>query len=126
VNSVDIYGEPIQLNYRGQPAFKTKVGCLATLATFGLMFGFGYSKVAQLINKTNPSITQTSITLDLLNSDVEPNLKDNKFEISIALVPDPFDNGTGLKSLLPLDYISRDFNVSDLMNMTASVEKKSV
>lgn len=57
VNAVDIYGEPILMNYRGQQTYKTKIGCLATLATFGLMFGFGYSKIAQLVNRTNPSIT---------------------------------------------------------------------
>ncbi len=57
VNAVDIYGEPIQLNYRGQAAYKTRVGFVATLVTLGLMAGFGYSKTAQLINKTNPSIT---------------------------------------------------------------------
>lgn len=57
VNSVDIYGEPIQLNYRGESTYKTKIGFIATLATIGLMAGFGYSKVAQLVNRTNPSIT---------------------------------------------------------------------
>ena len=66
VNAVDIYGEPIHLNYRGQSTYNTKVGFMATLATVGLMAGFGYSKAAQLINKTNPTIAQTQLTNNLL------------------------------------------------------------
>ena len=67
VNSVDIYGEPVQLNYRGQSTYKTKIGSLATLATVGLMLAFTYSKAVQLITRSNPSITQTKATLDLIN-----------------------------------------------------------
>ena len=81
VNSVDIYGEPIQLNYRGESTYKTKIGFIATLATFGLMAGFGYSKAAQLVNRSNPSITQTQKTYNLLAQELKPNLRDNKFEI---------------------------------------------
>ncbi len=92
VNSFDVYGEPVQLNYRGQFAYKTKIGSLATLATYGLMLAFTYSKVDQLINRLNPSITKPTATLDLINDSANTNLKDNKFELAIGLVFDPEKN----------------------------------
>ena len=40
VNTFDIYGEPIGVNYRGQSSYKTKVGTLMSLLTIGLGLAF--------------------------------------------------------------------------------------
>jgi hypothetical protein len=103
VNRVDIYGEPVQLNYRGQSTYKTKLGLAATLLTIGLFFGFTYSKAVKLITRSNPNLIQTKATIDLLNNPLQPNLKDNKFELAIGLLYDPYVLSNPYSGLLPID-----------------------
>jgi hypothetical protein len=111
VNQVDIYGEPVQLNYRGQSTYKTKLGLIATLATFGLFFGFTYFKAVQLITRSNPIITQTSATLDLINDSLQPNLKNNNFELAIGLLFDPYLPNPS-KGILPINSLQDFFNLT--------------
>ena len=37
LSALDIYGHPIQVNHQGEAAYKTKLGCLATLLTYALI-----------------------------------------------------------------------------------------
>jgi len=65
VNILDIYGQPIGVNYKGQASYKTKVGALLSLITFGLGLALTGTKIKEMINKDNSNVIQLANTLDL-------------------------------------------------------------
>ena len=57
----DLFGNAIQLNYKGKSSYKTRLGSLVTIgmATFILFFGL-YSLI-EIYEYKNPQITQFAI-----------------------------------------------------------------
>jgi hypothetical protein len=49
--SLDIYGEPVALNYKGKGSYNTGCGAFYTIITFILMLFFAVKQVNQLINR---------------------------------------------------------------------------
>ena len=45
VSILDIYGQPIGVNYKGESTYKTKVGALMSLITIGLGLALAGSKI---------------------------------------------------------------------------------
>ena len=56
VNTLDIYGQPIGVNYKGESSYKTKVGALMSIITFGLGLALAVSKIIQMANRDNATI----------------------------------------------------------------------
>jgi hypothetical protein len=56
VNALDIYGQPIGVNYKGESSYKTKVGALMSLFTFVLGIALAGSKIKLMATKDNPNI----------------------------------------------------------------------
>ena len=56
--SLDGYGEPVSVSYKGDSAYKTPVGALLTLAMRGFMLFFTTLGVLELLGYQNPQINQ--------------------------------------------------------------------
>ncbi len=74
VNALDIYGQPIGVNYKGASAYNTKGGALVSLFTIGLGLALAGSKINQMATRTNSTVTQLTNTLDLLSGTESFNL----------------------------------------------------
>jgi len=57
VNALDIYGEPIGVNYKGASKYNTKGGALISLFTFGLGLALAGSKIYQMATRANSTVT---------------------------------------------------------------------
>ena len=67
VNILDIYGQPIGVNYKGASAYKTKVGAMVSIFTIGLGLALAINKIIQMANKENANIQNMSKTLNLFS-----------------------------------------------------------
>ena len=56
VNKLDIFGQPIGVNYQGESSYKTKVGAFCSLCTLVTMLAYGVVRLQLLINKGNTNI----------------------------------------------------------------------
>jgi hypothetical protein len=65
VNILDIYGQPIGVNYKGQTSYKTKVGALLSLITMGVGLALTGIKIKQMVEKDNSNVIQLTNTKDL-------------------------------------------------------------
>ena len=54
LRSIDTFGEPVELNYRGDSTFNTTTGAIATIFYYGLMIYFAIIKLEKLFSKNNP------------------------------------------------------------------------
>ena len=57
VNILDIYGQPIGVNYKGASAYKTKVGATVSIFTIGLGLALAGSKLNQMATRENSTVT---------------------------------------------------------------------
>jgi hypothetical protein len=85
VSILDIYGQPIGVNYKGESTYKTKVGALMSLITFGLGLALAGSKIQQMVDKDNSNIQQLTNTLDLFSGTFSFNLANQKLELVAGL-----------------------------------------
>jgi hypothetical protein len=74
VDALDIYGQPIVVNYKGASAYNTIGGALVSLFTIGLGLALAGSKINQMATRTNSTVTQLTNTLDLLSGTESFNL----------------------------------------------------
>ena len=56
VNVLDIYGQPIRVNYKGESSYKTKVGALMSLLTITLGLALVGIKIKLMAIKDNANI----------------------------------------------------------------------
>ena len=56
VNLLDIYGQPVGVNYKGESSYKTKVGALMSLLTITLGLALTGSKIKLMAIKDNANI----------------------------------------------------------------------
>jgi len=81
VNILDIYGHPIGVNYKGQASYKTKVGAILSLITFGLGLALIGIKIKQMVIKDNSNVIHLTNTLDLWSSTDSFNFGEQKLEL---------------------------------------------
>ena len=72
--SLDSFGVPIGVNYRGNDAYKTRLGAFFSIITFVLMFTFAVERGQKLIMREGPNITVTTETIDYENDDTTLNV----------------------------------------------------
>ena len=64
IRSFDDYGEPIDINYKGDTTYKTYTGAVFTLALKGFMIAFTIINLISLFTYSNPQIIQVrTVTL---------------------------------------------------------------
>ena len=91
VNILDIYGQPIGVNYKGQASYKTKVGALLSLITFGIGLALTVIKIKQMVNKDNSNVSQFTKTLDLNFNTDSFNLDEQKLELMAGILDSNWD-----------------------------------
>ena len=104
--SIDMYGHPIGVHYKGDDAYRTKLGSFVTLITVGLVLTYSGIRVGQLNTRSNQNETNQTIKLDLDNSG-EVNLKENKFNIAFGLLKSGrtyFELPENIGRFIPLHY----------------------
>jgi hypothetical protein len=115
VNAFDIYGQPIGVNFKGESSYKTKVGALMSLLTFGLGLALAGSKIMQMAAKDNANIQQLTNTLDLFSDSFSQtiqssfNLENEKLEFIAGLL----DYTTNSFIKIPPEMGSVKFNQTD-------------
>jgi len=58
IKSIDWYGEPINMNYRGKARYNTYCGTLMTILTCSIMAFYTIQKVELLTYKKHPTTSQ--------------------------------------------------------------------
>lgn len=86
VNILDIYGQPIGVNYKGQTSYKTKVGALLSLITMGVGLALTGIKIKQMVEKDNSNVIQLTNTKDLFSSTDSFNLSEEKLELVAGIM----------------------------------------
>jgi len=56
---LDMYGYPIGVNYKGESAFKTKLGAVLTMLTYAAVLTYSLVKFNRLVHRDRPEITRT-------------------------------------------------------------------
>lgn len=65
LKKIDIYGQNIQLAYRGDEKFKTTPGAIVSLMVIAVMMAYTGFKTYVLFNKVNPTISKAEFIRDL-------------------------------------------------------------
>ena len=59
VKSIDVYGQPFTVNFKGSETHKTYVGAFFTLLTYGFLIFYAVVRFEQrLLRDTKPQISQ--------------------------------------------------------------------
>ena len=74
IRSIDIYGSPVMIKYRGDEFYKTKIGSLATVITMAVMLSFGFQKFIRWINRERPEIVSFTNRINLIEEFPDTNL----------------------------------------------------
>ena len=59
--SLDAFGEPVTLNYRGDSSFKTGVGAFFTIVLRIFIFTYGLFELIKVLQYEDPQISQYTI-----------------------------------------------------------------
>ena len=82
----DMYGHLIGVHYRGQDAYKTRLGALVTIATYVLMAINLLSLITAFIDGSNQTETFQETKIDRFESD-DVKLSDLDLDIMAAMIP---------------------------------------
>ena len=83
--SIDIYGHPIGVHYKGNSTYQTKLGSLVTLFTFVFVTIYAAILVIELRTGESQEVSSRSIKLDLSKSERKP-LDELEFMLGYILV----------------------------------------
>ena len=78
----DMFGQPIAVNFKGSDVFKTQLGAVLSLATYGLILFNLVSLIQSFFNGSRQSESQRSEKYDLFFSDAV-NLQENLVQLSL-------------------------------------------
>lgn len=65
IKMIDIYGEKINLTYKGDDSFKTLPGASASIIIIVLLLAFSVFRMIVLFTKSDPNISKASFQYDL-------------------------------------------------------------
>ena len=85
--SIDIYGHPIGVHYKGNSTFQTKLGSLMTLFSFVFVTIYAAILVTELTTGESQEVQSLSIKVDLSESGRKP-LDELEFMLTYVLVDD--------------------------------------
>ena len=74
--SLDSYGVPISVKYRGYDTYRTRCGAFLSLISLILVLTYGYKNGKKLLLKESPTITVTNEIIDYYNDDIHYELKE--------------------------------------------------
>ena len=58
---LDTFGEPVQVNYKGESTYKTSLGACCSLMLLWFILGYGTFTFLKVIAYQDPQITQVSV-----------------------------------------------------------------
>ena len=82
--SLDKYGEPIQVNYRGESSYQTLCGSFLTILSTGVVLAFVMTKGSDILTRSNPDLIAQSELIDYNVDDTMYNLKEWFVDVAIA------------------------------------------
>jgi hypothetical protein len=82
--SIDIYGQSINLTYRGSESFKTTSGALTSLFVLGVLLAYTAYRSYVLFNRINPDISKKGLMRDL-NSEEPFRPQDFGFDLAFGI-----------------------------------------
>ena len=85
LRSIDIYGHPIGVLYKGNTSYNSSLGSLFTLITTVIILAFSVANLAETISHTNQKETSGSKVIDI-NQLGKLNLKDLNFNLMFTVV----------------------------------------
>ena len=65
IKSLDIYGEQINLTYKGDDTFKTLPGAVSSLIVITILLSYGLFRTYVLFNTIDPSLSKPSFLRNL-------------------------------------------------------------
>jgi hypothetical protein len=93
LKQIDIYGQAINLSYRGEQKFKTVPGALTSIWVIVILIAYIVYKSYILFNRINPNVDKKGL---IRNLDIEDpfNPQDNGFDFSFG-IKEPLDPSIG-------------------------------
>ena len=85
LRSIDIYGHPIGVLYKGNTAYNSLLGSVFTIITTVIVLSFSVANLAETISHTNQEETSRSIVIDI-NQLGRLNLIDLNFKLMFMVV----------------------------------------
>ena len=85
LRSIDIYGHPIGVLYKGNTSYNSLLGSVFTLITTVIVLAFSISNLAETISHTNQTETSRSTVIDI-NQLGRLNLIDLNFKLMFTVV----------------------------------------
>ena len=84
LESLDIYGEPVHLYYKGKPTYTTKVGAILTLLTYIWLLFIAGLGCKRMYHDWNPVLSEYTSGVNMTNSRLNPFEKGKGFDISFG------------------------------------------
>ena len=85
VTSLDAFGEPISINYKGDSTYKTCLGAIFTIGLKSFVLFYALAQLVALFQFKDPEITQYDV-YEPRTEDVEFNLHEGRAELYFALI----------------------------------------
>ena len=80
VKSIDLYGEPVGINYKGSGTYNTYFGAFLSFFTFSLMVYYGALKTSILLDKNQPTTTYNTGVISDMNKEIGEKVTGQKGE----------------------------------------------
>lgn len=90
VKTFDQFGESVSFTHQGSDSYRTKLGGLFGFATKVTVFAFTLTRIIKMTNKSDNTLYEVTLGLDLLNNKEPYNFYANNFTVGIAGFTDDF------------------------------------
>ena len=80
LKSIDVFGHPIGVLYRGNTAHKTVFGSIVSLIMIAFLLAFATMRMIETVSHTNQQISSTKIIVDR-DTEGDINLENHHFNI---------------------------------------------
>ena len=82
--SIDMYGHPVGVNYKGSDAYKTRLGALVTLLTYLLIGTYAGFKIVKLVTKDDPEKASLIEVLNMNSPEAGISFEEGQFDFAVA------------------------------------------
>jgi len=84
--SMDMFGHPVGVHYKGDSSYRTKVGSLFTLFAYMIVGSYTLLKVTRLATLDNPEKSSTNQVLNMNTEESRSNWQTGQFDLAFQLV----------------------------------------
>jgi len=83
--SIDMFGHPVGVNYKGSEAYRTKVGALFSIIAYMIIGTYFGERVYRLVKKDQPDKASLIEVLNMNSPDAELSFEQGQFDFAIGL-----------------------------------------